>query len=207
MVILRYPSRLVALADRVAPVGWRVLPAGSLMYWETHTSDYRAIERIAGIEVLVFRGDEFSGSPWRRPTLDLLKDSFNGYVNHYAANGRFEHSAVTEGYLEWAQNTLLDHSGIAYLLLAEGVPVGAAIISEFSELSVHEVELAAIGSRFQRQGLYRHLLDGIIAGAAAGGIKRAVISTQSYNLNVQRAWARAGLVPALAVETAHLVRR
>ncbi|WP_187976158.1 GNAT family N-acetyltransferase [Mycetocola sp. JXN-3] len=207
VIILRYPSRLVALADRVAPENRRVLPAGGLLYWEVRADTYVAAARASGVEIERFRGGSLSASSKKTRALAMLRDSFDGYVNHYAANGLFEPTVVADGYLEWAQNTLLDPSGIAYILTVDGAVVGAATVSEDPELDVHEIELAAIGAEYQRRGLYRHLLDGIVAGARADGVDRVVISTQSHNTNVQRAWARAGLVPALAVETAHLVRR
>jgi hypothetical protein len=89
-------------------------------------------------------------------------------------------------------------------LEADGVVVGVATAS--SAESEWEIELAGIVPDRQRGGLYAHLLRGIHDGARHAGADRVVISTQSHNIGVQRAWARLGYEPIDAIETVHLVR-
>jgi hypothetical protein len=200
IVIVRFPSELVRMATAAVPPSRTAIPAGTLMYWGIEIADWVPLPLPPGLTAApVEDGVDPAG------LLAAIADSFAGYANHYSSNPELDASLVAAGYREWAEATVADRSGRAYQLSSGDGIVGVATVR--GDLSVDEIELAGVVTSSQGRGLYRHLLDGVLAGAKASGRERVVISTQSHNLRVQRAWASAGLRPIASIETLHAVTR
>ncbi|MFT4285223.1 MAG: GNAT family N-acetyltransferase [Protaetiibacter sp.] len=199
IVIVRYPSRsLGSLADAAADPAWVCFPGGALVYWEapgTPASDPSgALELDEGLR----RGE-------RAGEIDsALRDSFDGYINHYAADPLIDPQAAVEGYAEWARALAASPENRVFVVEDDGRIVGVAVIS--ADDSGWDINLAGIISSAQRRGHYRRLISGVVEAARRADV-RLVISTQSHNIAVQRAWAAEGFRPLRSVDTAHLVRR
>lgn len=84
-------------------------------------------------------------------------------------------------------------------------PAGFALTDTRDQ--VGEILLAGISREFQSKGLYKHLLAHIETEMHQYKVEELVISTQSQNSNVQKAWERYGLVPLLTVRTVHVENR
>lgn len=190
-IVLRYPARAVALARSLPATGRAVHPAGTLLYWEASTDD--AVGDPAVRELVA---DDAEAA------LAVIADSFGGYVNHYAANPLIAPDAVTDGYREWAATTLASAGSRVFGIDVDDVLAGVATVEAGDPW---DILLAGMATGFQGRGLYPRLVRGVLAAAAADGRPRVVISTQSHNIAVQRAWARLGFVPMSAIETVHLV--
>ncbi len=208
VVIMRYPSEVAEFPSLSVPPGWRMLPAGSLMYWGAALESYveAHLPNDMSSERLLDSASERSSGYGQR-ALEIITDSFNGYTNHYSANPLFDHKLVTAGYLEWAAKTISSPSGYACVLSQNDRIIGVAtVVASEDDKGVDEIELAGLSGTAQGQGRYRYLLDAVVRSARDKGKRKIVISTQSHNIRVQRAWARAGLLPYLSVETVHCVR-
>ncbi len=208
VVIMRYPSETPELPSISVPSGWQILPAGSLMYWEADLASYEEAQvpndmsSECLLDPVVDRSEAYG-----QQALEIIADSFSGYTNHYSANPLFDRKLVAKGYLEWAANTLSLSSGYACVLSQNGHMIGVAtVVASKDDDCVDEIELAGLSRKAQGQGRYRYLLDAVAHSARDRGKRKIVISTQSHNIRVQRAWARAGLLPYLSVETVHCVR-
>lgn len=204
VVFLRFPSELVRMAEAVTRSGRQVVPAGTLMYWALDVNAFVDPSPQSG---LLGRGldqvtaDELPG------LVAALEDSFEGYTNHYSANIRLDARLIVAGYRQWAESTIRSANGTAYVLESEGATIGVATVTYFDSLTdCCEIELAGVTSAHQGDGRYRYLLQAVVEGARAHGRSRVLISTQSYNIRVQRAWAKAGFRPVASVETIHAVR-
>lgn len=197
------------LAAAVARSGREVLPAGSLTYWSARAAEVvqavpEATEALSVLPLAAYPG----GEQERAAVVDaVVADSFGGYGNHYSANPLLEPAAALAGYQEWARSSALGDPDDALLLLLDGEVVGLATLVDGEEPGGHvEVLLAGLRTAAQGRGRYGTLLGGVALEAQARGRHEMVISTQSHNVRVQRAWARLGLRPFAAVETVHAVR-
>jgi RimJ/RimL family protein N-acetyltransferase len=203
IVFVRYPSSLIGLPTAgIAMPDRTLLPAGSIVYWSCDVRAARQKPLPDGIDVAVPEVGSRAG-----PFLDALEDAFTDYTSHYSANPLFDASLIPVGYREWAETTLSSSAGRLYGLIERDVPTGVAITRLLdTPEAVIEIELAGIVTDAQGHGRYRHLLDAICHDAREAGVNRIVISTQSDNIRVQRAWASAGYKPELSIDTVHAVR-
>ncbi|MCK0113500.1 GNAT family N-acetyltransferase [Ornithinimicrobium sp. F0845] len=206
VVVVRYPAESLVLAAAVARSGRQVLAAGSLTYWSAAASEVSGPPPAAGLKVETL--SRVTDEADRVAVVDaVVADSFSGYGNHYAANPLLDREAALEGYQEWARRSALSNPDDALVLVLDGRVVGLATLLDSEAPDAHvEVLLAGLTTAAQGQGRYGTLLAGVAQVAGARGRRDVVISTQSHNIRVQRAWARHGLRPFAAVETVHAVR-
>jgi GNAT superfamily N-acetyltransferase len=203
IVIVRAPSNLTRFASLVASPGRQLVPAGTLLYWDKPVAEHEARPLPSGLTAEPLGTDATS----RQAALEALTDSFDGYSNHYSHNPLLDPTVIADGYREWAESTLASSEGRAYVLHRDGRTIGVATTNRSAaHPRFAEIELAGIVSDEQKQGSYRYLLDAVFAGARASGCDTVVISTQSYNTRVQRAWAAAGFRPAGSIDTFHLTK-
>ena len=197
-IVLRYPSEAVFVARALPSTGRAVHPAGTLIYWESRATDREPEADVRELIAPVAEADSAAA-------LEVIADSFRGYVNHYRANPLIADSAVTDGYLEWAASTIADSENRAFVIDHEGTVAGVATIDTAGGTGPWDILLAGMATRFQGKGLYLRLIRGLLAAAADAGQERVIISTQSHNIPVQRAWAKLGFAPVSAIDTVHLV--
>lgn len=207
IVIVRFPSELAQLPSGGATLpGWTTIPAGSIVYWSQETgqsttkvsSDSEVIAHKAGSQAA-----EFDASPF----LKALDDSFADYTSHYSANPLLDSTLVSAGYREWAESTIRDPNGLVYGLADDGRMIGVAVARTLDVADgAREIELAGMVSDAQGGGRYRHLLQALADDAHADGVRSLFISTQSYNIRVQRVWASVGYQPVQSIDTLHVVR-
>lgn len=198
VVVLRYPTQWTALAARLS--GRDLVPADQLTYWRLRTGSGRRPAAEAGLDVVPADRED----PVARDRLvdELVADIFSGYGNHYTANPLFDRALALAGYQQWARRSAAE--GGALVLRDAGRPVSVATTTTVE--AVLEIELAGVLTARQGGGLYAHLLAGVEDLAAGGGADEVVISTQTHNVGVQRAWARYGFEPVATFTTLHLVR-
>jgi len=196
-IILRYPAQANFVVTELGGVNREVYPAGSLLYWERDTAGQSADPAVSLL-------DQPLAPLVAAEALAVIADSFEGYVNHYHANPLIEETAVTEGYLEWAGNSLVADTGKVFVV-RDGDEIAGVATIDASEPGYWEILLAGMATSAQGKGLYLRLVRGVLAAAAEVGVPRVLISTQTHNIAVQRAWAKLGFSPVAAVETVHLV--
>lgn len=199
-IILRYPTAAVFVPRELGEPDRSLYPAGSLLYWE-HVGPFPS--SLDGVTVLHSPGIPDGVMSQLRA---VIADSFQGYVNHYSANPLIDENVIADGYLEWAESTILDQNNRIFLISVDDDVAGAAVV-ECPEGSSHwEIQLAGMITSAQGKGHYARLVNGVLAAACGAGVPRVVISTQAHNTRVQRAWARLGFVPFASIDTVHLVR-
>lgn len=202
LLIARWPTHLSSLAAVAAASPRRVLVADVLVYWEAPPERVLELTPVARRELSVSPASSEDGGD-AALLEELVRDSFQRYGNHYLANPDLDPAAALDGYVEWAQAALSRRADNVLLLREERRAVGLATLTQGSDDDDLEVELAGLRGNGQGRGLYAHLLRACAEEARRRGSRRLLISTQVQNVRVQRAWARAGLVPFAALSTAH----
>jgi hypothetical protein len=201
LVIVRYPTDCLPLGRELADGADRkMLSAGTLMYWEDRRTDVTS-----GTTLAVHLSQPVD----LREADALLADAFRDYRNHYSYNPQTPAHVTTTGYLQWARTRLESGDGTGIVLYDDsGRAIGLATVRSFeTHKEVLEVELAGISVSAQAAGNYARLWGLVRAFADHAGVARILISTQVANVDVQRAWARLGLLPLAAYDTVHLSRR
>ncbi|MGO4255794.1 GNAT family N-acetyltransferase [Marmoricola sp. RAF53] len=198
VVVLRYPTAWVGLAASLT--GRDLVPADQLTYWRLRTGSGRRPAPDPALAVVPASEEDAAA----RDALvdDLVADIFTGYGNHYSANPLFDPALALAGYQQWARGSAA--AGGALVLRDSGGPVAVATTSTVDD--VVEIELAGTLTARQGSGLYPHLLAGVEDLALAAGAIEVLISTQTHNTGVQRAWARYGFEPVATFSTLHLLK-
>ncbi|WP_104130356.1 N-acetyltransferase [Cryobacterium sp. N21] len=195
--ILRYPSELVSLLRDLRTDGMSVFPGGSILYWEgpahSHAGPEPDTRELVGPDRIEFA----------QKIETVLEDSFHGYVNHYSANPLLPPGIVVAGYADWAKSTMARTGNKVFVVLSDLRIVGVAVIGVVG--TIWEIELASVASASQGKGKYLKLIRAVLSSAHSAGATRVVISTQSHNIAVQRAWVKLGFQPVTSIETVHLV--
>ncbi len=198
VVIARVPAARRNLSALLAQIETHLLvPADHLCYWSWTSAGVVGAAMPTEL-VLEPGGDMAELAP-------LVRDAFADYGNHYSANPLFDPVAALDGYCEWVERLIASDATCLVLRSADRRAVGFGLIDW--SVAVPDVRLAAMASSAQGRGWYRWVLSGLMDAAVDRGHDKLVISTQSDNTNVMRAWARLGLLPERTLATHHLVRR
>jgi ribosomal protein S18 acetylase RimI-like enzyme len=193
VIVLRYPADRVRWYGPLALASGRTaLLADGLTYWRLTVAPGRASTRAPVVPAAPgFDSDA------------LVADIFAAYGNHYLANPLFDQAGALAGYQEWARRSVAAGDGLL-LRGAAGEPLGLATVADGPDHV--EILLAGVSAAARGQGRYAGLLAAVEARAVARDVPAVVISTQTHNAGVQRAWARYGFEPAHSLLTVHLVR-
>ncbi|MEZ5409919.1 MAG: hypothetical protein R2761_17960 [Acidimicrobiales bacterium] len=197
IAILRAPASLPHLAAALTMVpGWRSFTADHLMYWEWRGP---TVEASAGDER--YRIETCADAGRIEPMLRL---SFTGYRNHYAANPLLDPAGALDGYVEWAMTMIGSGTALTKVAIDEAERVMAFGILDLS-VELPDIRLAGVHPEAQGAGLYGQVVRELLAAAVTLDRLPVRISTQSDNTNVMRSWSRMGFVPVSALATFHLV--
>lgn len=199
VVILRYPSRKVALFAELLKLSGQVpIFADSLLYWEH--------------ELLLGPDREELNSDLTMATLDvdevaeLVPTTFVHYPSHYAANPLFSPERVLEGYVEWVTGLIARGEAVCLGLMDSDAQCAAWAIIDLNH-PVPDIRFGGIAPEFRGRGYYRELIASSMSFAKERGYSRIAISTQVHNVAVMATWASLGWRPVKALTTVHLVRK
>lgn len=200
LVIARWPAHLTRLGAAAASSRRRVIPADMLTYWEAPAAALAATDGPRNGFTLV--RPTSPSEDVEAAVKQVVRDSFQGYGNHYTANPALDPDLALAGYLEWAVGAFRADPGNVVILREGAVPIGVSTLTQ--DGGDLEIELAGLIGAAQGRGLYGPLLAAVGEVAVERGLGRVIISTQVHNVRVQRAWVRAGMKPFAAVTTVHL---
>lgn len=199
LTVVRVPSSLLGLLNRTKFKRRSLLFVGTLVYWEMRLGVDTEIPFV--IEAKIQTAENLAQENYPE-IFRVLDSSFTNYRNHYTSNPLLELSSATDSYHDWAHSVLVNNPENVVLVSLDEKIAGLAVISPNSGGPV-EILLAGIGEGFQRRGAYISLLSGICHIARERGFDHIVISTQSWNISVQKAWTKAGFSPVLSIDTFH----
>lgn len=199
VAVVRYPTDNRQVGTALKDLGYGILVTEPTVYWSKNLdkrSDPREVQqlqRVSSVEAL-------------ETLKNVVSSSFANYQSHWHHNPLTEDVDMVDVYVEWLEYAIGQPDHLAYSLQHDDddLPIGMAMLR--TDLSSTEVLLAGISADHQGQGHYSSILRGVEALAHEVGSARLVISTQSANVNVQKAWSRNGWSPMFTVQTVHVVR-
>ena len=198
LVVFRYPSNKVTWAALLRAAGFDVLQADTLLYYRLDAQE-RAVSPTA-LDYLEATSPGAVGTGEK-----LLRGSFDGYANHYAANPRFSMDSMLDGYVEWALRCT--QASVPGALLVHTDEAGAAVgASTVQPGEAPEVPLVAIRPGAAGRGLYGRVLAGAEHWLFSHGATEIFVSTQSHNIPVLRTWARRNYRLVGSFNTVHVSR-
>lgn len=199
LAVVRYPSSLETLGMCLSVADLRMIYTDSTVYWGISVRKGFSNEIPTNVKVQKVTDD------FLLPIESLIRSSFSEYRSHWHYNPRTRDIRMEDAYFEWVSNKINQPSSSCYLMFLDDEPVGFAL----TEVSDHfgDVLLAGIATNFQALGLYKYLLTQIEHDMSLAEIQQLVISTQSRNLAVQKAWSRYGLLPLMTVQTVHIEKQ
>jgi GNAT superfamily N-acetyltransferase len=204
VLIVRYDAARLEVPGALARSPRALVAAGALTYWEKAVS---GDEQRTPSKLDVRPADALDLKKVSMLVREIVRASFSDYGNHYTANPLLDDSAALSGYEDWAVRSLMGDPGNVLVMWDKREPIGLATLESGADAGHLEILLAGLVPAAQGKGLYGGLLDACESLAEARGAQRLIISTQVHNVHVQRAWARHGLRPFAAIETAHLIER
>lgn len=196
LAVVRFPSQLERVGIVLADSSHKVIFSDPTVYWGKTLRNDRTHDPLDGVSFKNVGIDEIEKIE------ELIIDSFDKYRAHWHYNPRTAHLRMSDAYIEWVGNLIQHQHTNCYLMLVGDTPAGFAFTE--TRNSVCEILLAGISSRFQAQGLYGQLLAYVENSMISQRINNLVISTQSQNTNVQKAWVRSGLFPTMTIHNAHV---
>lgn len=145
---------------------------------------------------------------WQPPDVagivDVAAACYRDYGGHYHADPRLDRDACRDVYTSWAKRCCELRAVADAVLVAHEGPeiIGFFALRRTGDAS--EAVLTGVRPDRRGAGVYRALLNHAVAWSAAGGAARMAVTTQAWNVTVQRAGARLGFVPTAAVHTSHV---
>lgn len=196
LIIVRYPSKFVQLAAELQNAHLCILQADTLLYFaaeksiDPHSTRNQHLQELRIDDAVEARA--------------VIAQVFAGYANHYAANPVLSGINILDAYQDWVVNALASPDVQVQLIMSEQSQSVGICVVDTSHKDFDEVLIAGIHPQHQRQGLYTAMMRVVINQSLARGKPRVVISTQSSNTGVMRAWCRIGLEPILSLNTLHV---
>ena len=197
VAIVRIPAARVHAIDRLPGIDVVPVVADTLVYYAVDLRDRPPAE------VLPDEGTYRYATPADREPLErLIRASFAGYSNHYAANPHFAESLVLDGFVEWGLGFLgsADATKVFVVERSGEIVAFAACRTTGDEL---EIVLNGVDPRVAGQNIYGNLVSHVLH-TAAREVRVVTTSTQVHNYRVQRAWQKRGFTIDHALNTIHL---
>jgi len=196
LVVLRYPSSQVAVAEQLQVPGLRSWIADTLLYFSVEVAAVATPDpgtRLTQVDALDAAFDA------------LLDVTFEGYQNHYASNSHLQAISVSEAYVDWVRNQVAGGTGGCYgYWAADDALAGLGVLEAISE-GANEWTLGGVHPGHRGHGAYAQIIRHLARVTAEQGRTELVTSTQTSNLPSMRAWCREGFLPTLSLNTIHVM--
>jgi len=198
LVIMRYPSEQVGIAEKLSSQEYTCFLADTLLYLSVDlTGSTRKPSAVSNYRLSACASES------RAP---LVTEIFRGYTNHYSANSLLGGLATDSAYADWADSqSMADHKEFLQIENSLGQVVGIAVL-DLEEEGWDELTLVGIVPQFRRQGILTDLLELLKERAGDRGKPSLVTSTQTHTLYSLRGFCDAGLRPCLSLNTLHIVK-
>jgi acyl dehydratase len=201
IAIVRTPSGSSQGVHGLARFGIHPIQADTLVYYQVALQDYSP-KALRNHDVVFSHA-----APEDLAELNaLVAHTFARYKSHYHANPLLDPAKILAGYAEWASSYLSSTDGTraAWVARRNGAIVAFACCSGDAEGENCEGILYGVHPDNAGGGLYGDLIRFTQQQYKARGFTCMKVSTQVWNLAVQKVWAREGFVLTKVYDTFHI---
>ena len=197
-LILRAPSSRVKLAASLGSCGSiRAFQADTLVYFKSSLNEINLqSSQSPDLSIREAVLDDIPGIE------SVATAAFTDYLSHYSANKRFAPEKITDGYVEWAKNCV-SNLDCNVMVAIRGNNICGFIATSVGHNDA-EILLNAVDPHFQRQGVYRYMLQTVCSQMKDLGMSSVTISSQITNIRVINAWIKQGFKFSHALNTFHI---
>lgn len=201
IAIVRVPAGSGGQLQRLGRYGMHPIHADTLVYYQVPLAD-RVPQPLRNADLVFAEATDDDADELEA----LVAGTFDGYVSHYHANPRLDPTLILAGYTEWAAGYLAGdgHDRIAWVARRDGVIVAFACCRHDEQRQECEGVLYGVHPDHSGGGIYGDLIRYTQAQYRARGYRTMTVSTQIWNLAVQKVWAREGFVLDRAYDTFHV---
>jgi hypothetical protein len=137
--------------------------------------------------------------------IELVRETFASYVNHYSANSLLPKHLALDGYVEWVSTLLVNTQGRIFVARNSKEQL-LSFIAIQSDGQTVEIILNGTSPSAQGLGIYPTLLSFVCSELFNLGFHELVTSTQSSNSNVMKVWINSGFNYLAAINTFHVIK-
>ncbi len=200
VLILRLPSASIATHCKLNNVGFDVLHADTLVFYETN------LEKLNSGKIrnnVVFEKVDYGNIDVLEKIVRII---FENYSNHYYSNPLFNREDIRDGYVEWASSYKAEANSnrIAWIAHMESEVVGFLTCSYDKSTKESEGVLYGVLPGFSGRGVYSDFIRFSLNYFKEKGYSKMRVSTQIQNYAVQRVWTRQGFFLTASYETYHV---
>lgn len=201
IAIVRVPAGSAPNLDRLGRYGLRPIHADTLVYYSADLGTHSARE----LRNTDLRFSE-AGPDDHAELKELVAVTFAGYRSHYHANPLLSGQDVLAGYEEWAAGYVGNPSSgrRTWVARRDGRLAAFACCAHESKGETCEGVLYGVHPSHAGGGIYGDLIRFTQNHFRRLGYRRMMVSTQIWNVAVQKVWAREGFVLAHAYDTLHI---
>lgn len=200
ILILRLPSRSIEKHYKLKNMGFDVLHADTLVYYENNL-----IKNEPGKlkNDIVFQEVNSENLEILEKIIPII---FENYSNHYFSNPLFNSNDIRDGYVEWASSYRrdADSNRIAWIAFIESEIAGFLTCSYNKETDESEGVLYGVMPGFSGRGVYSDFIRFSGNYFKEKGYLKMRVSTQIQNYAVQKVWVREGFFLKESYETYHV---
>lgn len=200
LAIVRTPAGAGGNLHRLGRYGMHPIHADTLVYYQAALAEYTP-KPLRNVD-LVFS----EALPSDAAELEMLvARTFDGYRSHYHANPQLDRDLILAGYTQWASSYLAPANGrVTWIARRLGKLVAFACCSHEDAGEECEGILYGVHPDHAGGGLYGDLIRFTQARYRELGCHTMKVSTQIWNLAVQKVWAREGFSLSGAYDTFHV---
>jgi len=201
VAIVRLPAGSGSQLQRLGRYGMHPIHADTLVYYRVPLAD-REPQPLRNDDLLFAEATADDAGELKA----LVSGTFDGYVSHYHANPRLDPALILAGYAQWAAGYLAgeDQGRITWVARRNGVIVAFACCHHDEQQQECEGVLYGVHPDHAGGGIYGDLIRYTQTQYRARGYQTMTVSTQIWNLAVQKVWGREGFVLDCAYDTFHI---
>lgn len=201
IAIVRTPAGGDGSLQRLGRLGMHPIHADTLVYYQVALPEY-APKPVRNTD-LVFSE---AGGADAEELEALVAMSFEGYRSHYHANPLLDPERILAGYSEWASGYLggAHPDRITWIARRDGKLVAFACCSHDTEAKECEGVLFGVHPECSGGGIYGDLIRYSQARYREQHYGLMKVSTQVWNLAVQKVWNREGFALSRTHDTFHV---
>ncbi|MEZ5440764.1 MAG: GNAT family N-acetyltransferase [Lysobacterales bacterium] len=201
LLILRVPAGEAANVQKLLEDVYAVYHADTLVHYVRRLGVHNGPTRTEASKIRLL--DASASGELHALALQI----FSSYRSHHSACSSLSHTAITEGYADWSVRLLTNRCARVLGAFENGRMIGFIGWTQKEKSTSAAIELNGVAPANRNRGVYNLLLSSCLSSLDRDSINAVSISTQVWNVSVQRVWQKQGFLLSRAQDTLHVGSR